>query len=179
MAREKRIDMVSLGLLSHEERSGYDIKKQIDGAISFFWKGSFGNIYPALKDLESGGLIERNASNSGPREKHTYRITEAGAEALKQWLRNEQSVNELRYETLLKLFFSGCDDRKTALKNIAAFRKKVEADLAILKGYAANLEKVREESADHTYYYLTALFGIKSYEAYLEWCETAEKTIKS
>ncbi|MBQ3793659.1 MAG: glycosyl hydrolase 53 family protein [Lachnospiraceae bacterium] len=47
------------------------------------------------------------------------------------------------------------------------------------EGYAANLEKVREESADHTYYYLTALFGIKSYEAYLEWCETAEKTIKS
>ena len=36
MAREKKIDMVILGLLNHEELTGYDIKKRIDGAISFF-----------------------------------------------------------------------------------------------------------------------------------------------
>ena len=51
MAKERKIDMVILGLLSHEDLTGYDIKKRIDGAISFFWKGSFGNIYPALKDI--------------------------------------------------------------------------------------------------------------------------------
>jgi len=33
-----KIDMVILGLLSHEDLTGYDIKKMIDGAISFFWK---------------------------------------------------------------------------------------------------------------------------------------------
>ena len=37
-----KIDMVIQGLLSHEDLTGYDIKKRIDGAISFFWKGSFG-----------------------------------------------------------------------------------------------------------------------------------------
>ena len=41
MARERKIDMVILGLLSHENLTGYDIKKRIDGAISFFWKGSY------------------------------------------------------------------------------------------------------------------------------------------
>ena len=75
MAREKKIDMVILGLLSHEDLTGYDIKKRIDGAISFFWKGSFGNIYPALKDMESQKLITKETSTSGGREKITYHIT--------------------------------------------------------------------------------------------------------
>ena len=52
MAKDRKIDMVILGLLAHEDLTGYDIKKQIDGAISFFWKGSFGSIYPALSDME-------------------------------------------------------------------------------------------------------------------------------
>ena len=52
MARERKIDMVIMGLLSHENLTGYDIKKRIEGAISLFWNGRFGNIYPALNDME-------------------------------------------------------------------------------------------------------------------------------
>ena len=81
MAKERKIDMVILGLLSHEDLTGYDIKKRIDGAISFFWKGSFGNIYPALKDMETQGLISKNDTSVGGRERITYKITEAGGRA--------------------------------------------------------------------------------------------------
>ena len=59
MSKIRKIDMVILGLLEHENLTGYDIKKQIDGAINFFWKASFGSIYPALKDLEKNGLIKK------------------------------------------------------------------------------------------------------------------------
>ena len=52
MAKDRKIDMVILGLLSHDDLTGYDIKKQIDRSIRFFWKGSFGSIYPALAELE-------------------------------------------------------------------------------------------------------------------------------
>ena len=41
MARERKIDMVILGLLSHENLTGYDIKKRIDGAINLFLEGKF------------------------------------------------------------------------------------------------------------------------------------------
>ena len=37
MARVKRINMVILGLLNHEDLTGYDIKKRIDSSISFFF----------------------------------------------------------------------------------------------------------------------------------------------
>ena len=83
MAKDRKIDLVILGLLAHEDLTGYDIKKNIDGSISFFWKGSFGSIYPALSDMEMQGLIKRNRSdNSGGREKITYHLTKKGKDEM-------------------------------------------------------------------------------------------------
>ena len=185
MAREKKIDMVVLGLLSHENLTGYDIKKQIDGAISFFWKGSFGNIYPTLRELEAQKLIVRNVSRAdgetetekSGREKIVYAITEAGRKVLKEWLSQETASNELRYETLLKLFLGGNTDRDVTLKNIKMFEAKIASDLKLLKFYQSNLEKVLDDD-DHVYFYLTVSFGVETYEAYLKWCGRAEKLIK-
>ena len=177
MARERKIDMVILGLLSHEDLTGYDIKKRIDGAISFFWKGSFGNIYPALKDMEDQGLIAKSDTSVGGRERITYRITDQGREALSGWLKDEQASNELRYETLLKLFFGGVAGKEVALKNIEIFEENIKKDLAMLKGFAKALES-RLGEEDHLYFYLTATFGIETYEAYLRWCTGAKKMLK-
>lgn len=173
MAKEKKIDMVILGLLCHNDMTGYDIKKMIDNAISFFWKGSFGNIYPALKDMEEKGFITRSDTSVGGREKIAYHITEKGRERLVGWLRDEQTSNEMRYETLLKLFFGGSQEKQVSLRNIEAFEARVKRDLEMLKGYADNLGKVKDEE-DHLYYYLTVSFGIETYEAYLRWCVKAK-----
>ena len=177
MARERKIDMVILGLLNHEDLTGYDIKKRIDRAISFFWKGSFGNIYPALKDMESGGLITKSNASVGGREKLTYHITDAGRAALKNWLQEEQANNELKYETLLKLFFGGADSKSVSIHNIEVFEERIEQDLKMLKSYCATLEKNLNEE-DHVYYYLTVSFGVDTYEAYLKWCAKAKKILR-
>ena len=178
MAREKKIDMVILGLLSHEDLSGYDIKKRIDSMISFFWKGSFGNIYPALKDMEEAGLVNRISESDSGREKIIYKITDKGSESLKDWLKDEQAVNEIRYETLLKLFFGGALDKAVSLANIEQFENKVKGDLRLLKGYCENL-KEHLDNDDHMYYYLTASFGVETSEAYLKWCMKAKKILKN
>ena len=178
MAREKKIDMVILGLLSHEDLTGYDIKKRMDGPISFFWKGSFGNIYPALKELENGGLITRSEASSGGREKITYHITASGKKALTSWLKEEQCINEMRYETLLKLFFGGAaKDKKVTVHNIEVFEEQVKGELAILKEYEKSL-KDQLNIDDHVCYYLTVTFGIETYGAYLRWCAKAKKALR-
>ncbi|MBO4902838.1 MAG: PadR family transcriptional regulator [Lachnospiraceae bacterium] len=177
MAREKRIDMVILGLLSHEDLTGYDMKKRIDGAISFFWKGSFGNIYPALKDMENQGLITKSDTSVGGRERTTYRITESGRDKLKDWLRDEQASNELKYETLLKLFFGGVETGEVSVRNIEVFEEQIKKDLKVLKTYCETLERSLDVE-DHVYYSLTASFGVETYEAYLKWCVKAKKLLK-
>ena len=112
MAKDRKIDVVILGLLAHEDLTGYDIKKQIDGAISFFWKGSFGSIYPALSDMEKQGLVKRKKADvTSGREKIFYQITKKGKDTLKVWLNDEKATNDLKYETLLKMYFGGSEDR--------------------------------------------------------------------
>ncbi|SEM36080.1 Virulence activator alpha C-term [Butyrivibrio sp. ob235] len=178
MAKDRKIDVVILGLLSHEDLTGYDIKKRLDGAIGFFWKGSFGNIYPALTAMEKEGLVSKKKnSKTGGREKIPYHITKQGIKALQAWLQEEQTSNELRYETLLKLYFGGAADRSLAIRNIQIFEEDVKCNLTVLNMYKDNLEKVLDEE-DHIFYYLTVTFGIDTYEAYLKWCAKAKKLLR-
>jgi len=173
MAKDRKIDLVILGLLFHEDLTGYEIKKKIDGSIRFFWKGSFGSIYPALSELLRQGQVEKaGEAPAGGRGQIRYRITASGRETLKAWLEDSRASNELRYETMVKLFFGGAADRKTALKTVGAFEAQVREDLATLQLYRRNLENVLQQE-DHLYYYLTVVFGIEVYEAYLSWCEKA------
>ena len=51
MAVEKKIDCVILGLLSHEDLTGYEIKKRMDTALKYFWGASYGSIYPSLSEI--------------------------------------------------------------------------------------------------------------------------------
>ncbi|MGN0608270.1 MAG: PadR family transcriptional regulator [Oscillospiraceae bacterium] len=178
MAKDRKIDMVILGLLAHEDLSGYDIKKHIDSSISFFWKGSFGSIYPSLSAMEKEGLVRKaeNSENSGGREKICYSITPDGKKALISWLKDSKAVNDLKYETLLKLFFGGVTDAKTSVNTINAFENEIRESLELLKMYKENLSKVMDNK-DHIYYYLTVSFGVETYEGYLKWCKEAKKML--
>lgn len=180
MSKNRKIDMVILGLLEHENLTGYDIKKHIDNSIKFFWKGSFGSIYPALKDLEKNGFIKKIKKDTSvnKREKIIYSITPKGHEKLINWLKDSKATNDLKYETLLKLFFGGATKPNISIKTIKEFEENVICDLNILKSYEKNLKKTLNEK-DHIYYYLTVSFGIETYNAYLNWCKQAKKILKS
>jgi len=178
MANEKKLDCVLLGLLSHEDLTGYDIKKRMDAALKFFWGASFGSIYPTLKELVQNGLALKSDAAESNRNKITYTITEKGRRHLKNWLEIPVEKDEIRYETLLKLFFAEEASEKTAIRHIENFEAKIRGGLLYLREAVKNLESVRDEASAHVYYLLTARFGTKVYEAYLEWCDEAKAALK-
>lgn len=177
MANEKKIDCVILGLLSHEELTGYDIKKRMDTTLRYFWGASFGSIYPALNDLVNRGLAAKREDTGSRRNKLIYTITEDGRNYLKNWLSMPVEKDELRYETLLKLFFGSESGEEQALIHIEAFKKKVEEELSYLLQAETVLKKSLNDDSAHKYYLLTAEFGIRTYQTYLEWCSEAEKLL--
>ncbi|MBO5154251.1 MAG: PadR family transcriptional regulator, partial [Eubacterium sp.] len=85
--------------------------------------------------------------------------------------------DELRYETLLKLFFGNENGFEGAQEHIERFEEKCRNELAVLNMFAENLMQYLENDT-HKYYYLTVRFGIKAYEAYLKWCKEAKEQIK-
>lgn len=179
MAVEKKIDYVILGLLSHEEMTGYEIKKRMDTTLKYFWGASYGSIYPALGDLVQRGLADKRDGAENGRNKLIYSITEAGKSHLKEWLKIPVEKDELRYETLLKLFFGSEGGTLLATSHIDAFQEKIEHELPALLRSEEILKKYMDMDEAHRYYLLTVEFGIKVYRAYLEWCKEAKELLSS
>ena len=177
MANTKKMDYVLLGLLSHESMTGYEMKKRLDTTLRFFWGGSYGSIYPTLNQLEKEGKVTKEDASSNGREKLSYSITDCGKDALIEWLVKPVEKDELRYETLLKLFFGNETGMEGAMEHIERFEEKCKSELVVLNLFAENLSHYLEDDT-HKHYYLTVKFGIKTYESYLEWCREAKEQIK-
>ena len=178
MPNEKKMDCIILGLLSHESLTGYEIKHRIDYSLKFFWSASFGSIYPTLNELHNKGMLIQSKTKENGREKIYYTITEKGCLHLKNWLKLPVEKDELRYETLLKLFFGSEGGEKNSVFHIKNFQTKIKAELSILQTALYNLEKILTLDKTHTHYYLTAKFGALTYQTYLDWCEEAIKLLE-
>ncbi len=178
MPNEKRMDCVILGLLSHEPMTGYEIKKRMDTTLRFFWGASFGSIYPTLSELVRRDMVDKYETTENGRDKAVYTIRETGREHLKEWLQLPAEKDEIRYETLLKLFFGNEIGQAGTLEHIQNFQKKVRKELPLLEGAVKELEKIKDTDETHLYYLLTAMFGVKVYKSYLEWCEEAAGILK-
>ena len=177
MANEKKMDCVILGLLSHEPMTGYEIKKHIDYSLRFFWGASYGSIYPTLNSLMKDEMVTKKETKENGREKIIYTITDKGHQRLKDWLKEPAEKNELRFETLRKLFFGGEIGGQETLQHILAFEDKAKEELQHLERCVDSLMPIQGE-VDHQYYLLTAQFGVEIYKTYLAWCKQTEKVLK-
>lgn len=177
LASEKKLDCVILGLLAHEALSGYEIKKRMDTTLHFFWNASYGSIYPTLHGLTKDGFVKVQNDPLSNRKRQVYSITEAGQKHLAHWLQVPVEKDELRYETLLKLFFGNEIGAKQTLAHIEAFETNIKQELPYLLSAKSILEQHLEDST-HRYYLLTVSFGIQTYEAYLAWCVEAKQLLE-
>lgn len=174
MARIRKTKYVILGLLTHGNLSGYDIKKIVENQLSHFWSESFGQIYPAIQELEGQGFIEPAEKKPDIREdKKLYKITNPGREELVAYLKRPVEEEKIRYEILLKLFFGGSLSDQEIIKQIMEFKARQEERLKEVAAYERELKSLLNISRDHVFYYLTALCGKNVYQAYIDWCNEA------
>ena len=164
---------VVLGMLRHGERSGYEIKQDVDHSTRFFWAASYGQIYPELKLLAEAGLVEGREAPRGGRKRTVYRLTPAGRRELRRWLEDPAATFEHRDEGLLKLFFSSAGSPGEAAENVAAKRRF----------HADKLERLREiepaaKAAADPYPYMVLRHGIEYSEWMIEWCERVERELE-
>lgn len=180
MGRENKTIYAILGLLNHEDLTGYDIKKRIDLSLSYFWAAGFGQIYPSLNLMEKNGWVIKKIGNSdNNREKITYSITEDGRSELLKWLEAPVEKEFIKYEILLKLFFGSEIKADKNIENVKDFKQRYIGQIDILKRFEMELKSCLEESEDHLYYLLTVLFGEKLYKAYVEWADEAVELLEN
>lgn len=178
MPSEGKTDFVILGLLSHEDLTGYEIKKRMDTVLSYFWGAGYGSIYPSLNNLVKNENATKVETTENGRKKIIYSITEKGKIYLRSWLSVPAEKDEIRYETLLKLFFGSESGKDKTIEHINNFEDKIREQIPYLQNSVKLLKKIQNEEDAHKYYMLTAMFGEKVYNAYLEWCIEAKQLLE-
>jgi DNA-binding PadR family transcriptional regulator len=170
-ARLSPTGRVILGMIASGKQTGYDIKQLVDKSTRHFWAASYGQIYPELRRLEEQGLIRGASEPSGGRARTVYTLTDAGLDALLDWLRSdEEPVYELRDEGMLKLFFSDALPEQR-IANIRAMRLRQQRKLEQLRAIEPMARQGRRGA------YLTLQLGIGSTEWFIAWCEEAERRL--
>lgn len=163
---------VLLGLLQEEELSGYEMKKNIDIRMSFFWQESFGQIYPELSKMIKEGLIDfSNTESTGriKREKIMYKITPKGEKELKQWMEAENEKDTSRSEFLLKMFLSTGKNEEEMRKHIIQFKEQSEQKLELFNLFDMQLNQDIAIHNNHKQILCVLNLGIRQAKLYIDW----------
>ena len=164
---------VVLGMLGLGPKSGYEIKRFVDRSTRFFWAASYGQIYPELRRLAEAGLIEGEDGPTGGRRRTVHHLTAAGREELERWLASPPEIQELRDESLLKLFFADAGGPGAAARALAAKREHHEQITARLRAIQAEAPKDSDSST-----LLTLRYGIEFNEWIAAWCERERRSLR-
>ncbi|WP_460757781.1 PadR family transcriptional regulator [Nocardiopsis oceani] len=106
-ARLSTTSYVIIGMVAMRGPStSYDLKRAIGHSVGYFWNFPHAQLYSEPKRLEKLGLLESEEEVSG-RRRRTYSVTQAGMDALRDWLREPTEQHfELRDVAEIKLFFN-------------------------------------------------------------------------
>ena len=97
-----------LALLAAGPRYGYELKQALEqrfGAALAPLNG--GQIYTTLQRLERDGLVRGEDVPGDSRQKRLYVLTDAGSEALREWVAAPAPATRQRDEFFLKLVLAG------------------------------------------------------------------------
>jgi len=171
MSRLSATARVILGLLKLGPRTGYDVKRVTDYSTRYFWRASYGQIYPELRGLEADGLVCAREEPHGRRQRRVYELTSAGEGVLAEWLGGTFEQYEVRDEGLLKLFF-GELLTQDALRDLVRRRREwSERSRDEFRGIADQLGEIEGSSAE------VLRFGIESMEWSVAWWADLERKL--
>jgi DNA-binding PadR family transcriptional regulator len=115
------VDYLILGLVDWlEPCTSYDMKREVESAISHFWTFSHTALYQAPPQLVAAGLLTDEQETAG-RRRRLYLLTDSGRARLREWLDETQAhAVELRDLALLKLFLRAPSDGPVQIRDHAS-----------------------------------------------------------
>jgi DNA-binding PadR family transcriptional regulator len=170
-----------LTALIDENLTGYELAKQFDVSLGFFWQASHQQIYRELKQLhEQDYVAVEEVPQLGKPDKRVYSLTAAGQQMLEAWILAPTRSRNPKDELFIKLYNVGLvpiasiiaaiDQRQDEHRRKLALYRKIES-----RSYAdpASLSDRKKGI------YLSLLAGIRQEETGLGWCIDARKLLAS
>lgn len=164
-----------LSFLSDRSYSGYDLAKNFDGSVGFFWNASHQQIYRELTKLESLGWISyETVAQTGKPDKKLYRMTETGRKELMDWISRPSELTPIKEELLVKIYAGHYVSPLVIIKHLEQHHQAHQERLAtyqtIRQQYFQNPEALPQALKFH---YLTLLSGLHYEQGQINWCAEA------
>jgi len=159
-----------LAILTLGPQTGYDIRKVLEGPELFYWKESYGNIYPMLRILQNDGLIDKTDSYVKTKKKVIYQLNSVGMQCLENWLQEPATLNRFRVEILMKLRFGRTAGVANMVKQITGYKDTARQELTDVNSIIYELQS-SAESLDTDLRLVSALFMKHLKEFSLLWCD--------
>jgi len=131
-----------LGLLTLRPWSTYELAKQVQRSLGWFWPRAERKLYEEPKRLVAAGLAEAAAEMTGARPRTVYSVTRDGRDDLRRWLDEVPAAPTLEFEGMVKVFFSDSGTLEQLRATLTAIAEAADARLAELEA------KVGEMSGD-------------------------------
>ena len=165
-----------LGFLDYGDKSGYDIKREMDISTNHFWHARISQIYSTLKKLEAGNLVaSRIEEQTSKPNRRVYHLTDDGRTILLNWLNTPHTEIDPRKETLLlRMFFSAKADKEKLLEQLCALEVLHRDRAKYYREFTA--QRIREAERRHPelkrdafLWELNRKFGERFEEMYADW----------
>ena len=168
-----------LGILNAIPMTGYDLKHQaFDATVRHFWPADQSQIYRTLNQLADKGLATVAVEEQDDRpDRKVYAITEAGRQALTDWLKSDQAVPTLRDPLLVQLFFGQEMARADLLRVVGNQLAVHQAQLAAYGQIPIPPPESRPDDRWLALQHLTLDFGLALEQAYVNWLERCQAVI--
>jgi DNA-binding PadR family transcriptional regulator len=175
-----------LGLLARAPRSGYDLIREMEEPIGFFWHARRSQIYPELARLERAGFVAHTVVEQQERpDKKVYEITEDGRAVLAAWAAEPMRMTSERDEFMLKVFSLWLADPTGALTLVRSYASQHAERLARYEAIRATMEQnagvdeLRRLHSPRFASYATLLRGIEYERGYVSWCQWLIEVIEA
>jgi len=164
-------------MLSEGQKSGYEIKKLLSEGEMFFWKESYGNIYPILRKLTEDNLVRSIDADIKKKRRIYYELTNAGRKELLEWLMTPPVLGRFRVELLMKLRFGETAGIGVMKSHIDHYKRINIAEIAECEDIIGELNNIGDSLTDEARRLtITYMLGFK--RAIVEWCGESIKRLE-
>lgn len=165
-----------LGLLSIQPWTTYELAKQVERSLGWFWPRSERKIYDEAKKLVAAGLASPSRGATGSRPRTVYAITGEGRAALAEWIGQPSAPPKFESEAQVRVFLADAG-------SLVALQETVEEVAANARANLDRLHDLIGGAADDHYAFaerrhinaISIRFQLDLHRAMASWAEWAQE----
>ncbi len=167
-------------ILIKTPRTGYELSKEFNEKVSYYWQATSQQIYRELARMEAQGLVAVEViPQQGRPDKKVYSITEKGRKELIEWIAQPSESSATREELLVKIKAGFLVPPRVLINEIERHRQAHQAKLATYHALERQIPDREYLDREEIYLYLTLRCGIAYESMWLSWCEETLKTLRT